>query len=73
MLKPIGQRVSEEAVKFVVAFGAPTLVLCLVVSLKSKLEINWPAPTHLMGLGAVAIIVRRMCGIAECSLQACRR
>lgn len=44
----------QEAATFVFAFAAPILVLCLLVSLRSKLEINWPVPTHVAGLMAVA-------------------
>ena len=40
---------------FLWAFGAPILILCMLLALRSKLEINWPAPTHLMGLAAVAV------------------
>lgn len=46
---------SADAARFLTAFSAPTLALCLLVSLKSKMEINWPAPTHLMGLACVAV------------------
>lgn len=48
---PQGRR---DAYRFVWAFGAPILLICVVISLRSKLEINWPAPTHLAGLLAVA-------------------
>jgi hypothetical protein len=37
------------------AFAAPILLLCLVVSLRSKMEANWPAPAHITGLMAVAV------------------
>ena len=47
--------VPEEATKFLLAFSAPTIALCLVVSLKSKMEINWPAPAHLTGLALVGL------------------
>jgi hypothetical protein len=43
-----------DAWRFVAAFGIPVLLFCLVASLRSKQEINWPAPTHLAGLIAVA-------------------
>jgi hypothetical protein len=45
--------VLADGYRFVVAFGAPIIVICLLLALRSKLEINWPAPTHLMGLAAV--------------------
>jgi len=45
---------SRDALRFVVAFTLPTLAICLLISLRSKLEINWPAPMHLTGLMAVA-------------------
>ncbi len=44
-----------EAIKFLLAFAAPTIALCLLVSLKSKMEINWPAPAHLAGLALVSL------------------
>ncbi len=44
----------KDALRFVVAFTLPTLAICLLISLRSKLEINWPAPMHLTGLMAVA-------------------
>jgi 4-amino-4-deoxy-L-arabinose transferase-like glycosyltransferase len=40
--------------RFYASFGAPILLLCLLMSLRSKLEINWPVPAHLAGLMAVA-------------------
>ena len=48
------RRASDPAASFLFAFAAPILILCLVVSLRSKLEINWPVPTHLAGVMAVA-------------------
>lgn len=45
----------SAAERFVFAFGAPILALCLVIALRSKMEANWPAPTHLTGLMAVAL------------------
>ncbi|MBC8101638.1 MAG: glycosyltransferase family 39 protein [Cytophagales bacterium] len=46
--------IPDEARRFFGAFGAPILALCLLMSLRSKLEINWPVPAHLAGLMAVA-------------------
>jgi undecaprenyl-diphosphatase len=46
---------SDDARRFLIAFVAPTLAICLVDSLKSKLEINWPAPAHLAGLALIGI------------------
>ena len=48
-----GQQMTE-AERFLVAFAAPILLLCLVVSLQSKIEANWPAPAHITGLIVVA-------------------
>ncbi|MES2460762.1 MAG: glycosyltransferase family 39 protein [Armatimonadota bacterium] len=48
-----GNRMTD-ANRFYTAFGAPILVLCLLMSLRSKLEINWPVPTHIAGVMAVA-------------------
>ncbi|MDX2284045.1 MAG: glycosyltransferase family 39 protein [Bacteroidia bacterium] len=50
---PDGSR-REEASRFLLAFSAPILLLCVVLSLQSKLEANWPAPAHITGLMAVA-------------------
>lgn len=44
----------SDAGRFYASFGAPILLLCVVMSLRSKLEINWPVPAHLAGLMAVA-------------------
>ncbi len=46
--------VPSETARFLLAFAAPTLLLCFTVALRSKQEINWPAPTHLAGLMALA-------------------
>jgi 4-amino-4-deoxy-L-arabinose transferase-like glycosyltransferase len=46
---------TEDAKLFYFAFGAPILAICFVMSLRSKLEINWPVPTHIAGLMAVAV------------------
>ncbi len=46
---------TPDASRFLFSFFAPTMVICVYLSLKSKLEVNWPAPMHLtalMGLGA---------------------
>jgi hypothetical protein len=40
---------------FLLAFCAPILLLCLGISLQSKMEANWPAPAHLTGLMVVAV------------------
>jgi hypothetical protein len=40
----------DDAHRFAWAFSAPVLLLCLVTALRSKMEINWPAPAHLAGL-----------------------
>ena len=45
---------TPDAARFFAAFVAPTMALCLVVSLRSKMEVNWPAPAHLTGLVCVA-------------------
>jgi dolichol-phosphate mannosyltransferase len=45
---------TSDAQRFYGAFGAPVLVLCLLMSLRSKFEINWPVPTHIAGVMAVA-------------------
>jgi 4-amino-4-deoxy-L-arabinose transferase-like glycosyltransferase len=45
-----------EARVFLLAFTLPSLLVCLFTSLRSKLEINWPAPMHLVGLMAVAVL-----------------
>jgi 4-amino-4-deoxy-L-arabinose transferase-like glycosyltransferase len=42
---------------FIVSFGAPILLLCLTMALHSKLEPNWPTPTHIAGLIAVGAVV----------------
>ena len=42
--------VSHEAGRFLLAFAAPTLLVCFTVALRSKQEVNWPAPAHLAGL-----------------------
>ena len=52
--RPLPWNVSPEAARFFLAFAAPTLLLCFTVALRSKQEINWPAPTHLAGLMALA-------------------
>jgi len=46
---------SDTARRFLGSFGAPIFVLCLAMSLRSKLESNWPAPTHIAALMAVAV------------------
>ena len=40
----------SEAARFFLAFAAPTLLVCFTVALRSKQEVNWPAPAHLAGL-----------------------
>lgn len=45
--------VSPDAARFLLSFFLPTLLICLYTSLKSKLEINWPAPMHVTALMAV--------------------
>jgi len=44
---------SPEAARFLFAFSVPLLALCLFQALRSKQEINWPAPAHVTGLMAV--------------------
>lgn len=51
----LAKNVRDDGGRFVLAFGAPVLVVCLLMSLRSKQEINWPAPTHIGGLMAVAL------------------
>lgn len=46
--------VAPDSARFLLAFAAPTLLLCFTVALRSKQEINWPAPTHVAGLMALA-------------------
>ena len=46
--------IGDDTRHFFAAFGAPILALCLLMSLRSKLEINWPVPTHIAGLMGVA-------------------
>jgi 4-amino-4-deoxy-L-arabinose transferase-like glycosyltransferase len=46
-------REMPERERFLVAFAAPILLLCLYISLRSKMEANWPAPAHLAGVLAV--------------------
>ncbi len=58
----------EEAAHFAGAFSAPILLFCLVVSLRSKLEINWPVAAHVTGLIAVAawfVTIRQRSGIGR--------
>ena len=43
-LTRIQKEITDDARRFFVAFGAPILALCLLMSLRSKLEINWPRP-----------------------------
>jgi 4-amino-4-deoxy-L-arabinose transferase-like glycosyltransferase len=53
--RPANQGIPADAARFLVSFAAPILVLCLIVSLKSKMEINWPAPMQLTALASVAV------------------
>lgn len=46
---------ATEGERFVWSFGAPILILCVFISLQSKMEANWPAPAHIAGLMAVAL------------------
>jgi 4-amino-4-deoxy-L-arabinose transferase-like glycosyltransferase len=48
---------SANAGRFLFAFTAPILILCLAIALRSKLEANWPAPIQLTGLMAVALLL----------------
>jgi undecaprenyl-diphosphatase len=41
---------------FLAAFTVPVLLVCIVTGLRSKMEVNWPAPLHLAGLLAVAVV-----------------
>ncbi|GAB4458631.1 MAG: hypothetical protein OHK0029_20140 [Armatimonadaceae bacterium] len=55
-VKLVKQRILvSEGERFVWSFSAPILLLCLFISLRSKMEANWPAPAHLMGIVLVAL------------------
>ena len=50
----------DDAGRFFVSFAAPILAACIGISLRSKLEANWPAPAHVMGIAAVALFITRL-------------
>ena len=49
-------REKEDSRRFLFAFTAPVLLLCIYISLKSRMEANWPAPLHIVGLMATAAL-----------------
>jgi 4-amino-4-deoxy-L-arabinose transferase and related glycosyltransferases of PMT family len=49
-------RPRSDADRFLLAFTAPTFLLCLAIALRSKLEINWPVAMHVTGLMAVGAL-----------------
>ncbi len=40
--------------RFLTAFTTPIFGICLYIALKSRMEANWPAPLHMVGLMATA-------------------
>ena len=49
-------REKSDARRFLFAFAAPVFLVCLSIALKSRMEANWPAPLHVAGLMAVAVL-----------------
>jgi len=45
-----------DAERFVLAFTAPTFLLCFALATRAKLEINWPVAMHVTGLMAVGAL-----------------
>lgn len=50
------RRSTEPRNAFLIAFAVPILAVCTLVSLRSKVEVNWPVAAHLTGLLAVAAL-----------------
>ncbi|MBC7807828.1 MAG: glycosyltransferase family 39 protein [Akkermansiaceae bacterium] len=50
------RRPSDPRNAFIIAFTVPILAVCTLISLRSKVEINWSVAAHLTGLLAVAAL-----------------